>query len=344
VRARAWLVLPVVALVYASGVVAAGPALAAPNCFGKPATILGTPGDDTLRGTPGPDVIIGGGGNDTVRGLDGDDRICGGDGSDALAGGEGGDRIQGGGEEDVLRGGPSSFTDFDEIGHIHGNDRLKGGPGNDAIWAGRGLLDFLYGGVGNDSLHGSQRETFLSGQAGNDTLSGGEGPDTLWGGSGDDHLGGGEGGHDRVLFVGDRGPIEANLATGRARGDGSDTVSSVMDILVVRTRSDAVLTGDGRGNFFLTWGGNDRIQARGGRDFVLPQAGADVVALGEEDDFVDTKDGVRGNDSVTGGPGTDTCMHDAKDARRSCEKPATGAAPVALDRLLALIDEAVASA
>ena len=37
-----------------------------PTCFGMPATIVGTEGDDELVGTPGPDVIVGLDGNDDI--------------------------------------------------------------------------------------------------------------------------------------------------------------------------------------------------------------------------------------------------------------------------------------
>ena len=57
------------------------------------ATIVGTPGDDTLRGTEGPDVIVGLGGNDTIFGLGGDDIICGDLGDDRIDGGAGNDSI-----------------------------------------------------------------------------------------------------------------------------------------------------------------------------------------------------------------------------------------------------------
>jgi Ca2+-binding RTX toxin-like protein len=205
------------------------------------------------------------------------------------------------------------------------------------------LLDFLYGGVGNDALAGGHRQTFLSGQAGNDTLSGGDGPDTLWGGSGDDHLGGGGAGGDRVVFVGDRGSIQVNLATGRAQGDGSDTISSASGVLVLRTPADARIVGDGASNLLVSWSGDDVIQARGGRDFVLPQTGADDVVLGGGNDFTDTKDSVRGNDSTSGGPGNDTCLHDAKDTRRSCERP-IGEAPASLARTMTVVLQAVKAA
>ena len=52
------------------------------------ATILGTPGNDVIRGTEGPDVIVAGDGNDKVWGLGGDDVICGGLGNDRIDGGD----------------------------------------------------------------------------------------------------------------------------------------------------------------------------------------------------------------------------------------------------------------
>lgn len=44
----------------------AAPANAAVACYGRPATILGTAGKDTLTGTPHADVIIARGGNDRI--------------------------------------------------------------------------------------------------------------------------------------------------------------------------------------------------------------------------------------------------------------------------------------
>ena len=35
-------------------------------CFGEPATIIGTPGDDVLSGTSGDDVIVGLEGTDVI--------------------------------------------------------------------------------------------------------------------------------------------------------------------------------------------------------------------------------------------------------------------------------------
>ncbi|WP_434111253.1 FG-GAP-like repeat-containing protein [Methylocaldum sp. GT1TLB] len=88
---------------------------ASPACFGVPATIIGTPGNDVLRGTPGNDVIVGLAGHDVIDGLGGDDLICGGDGNDVLRGGLGNDMIDGGEGDDILWGGA-------------GDDLIEGGP------------------------------------------------------------------------------------------------------------------------------------------------------------------------------------------------------------------------
>jgi Ca2+-binding RTX toxin-like protein len=67
-----------------------------PRCAGRSATIVGTPGRDTLRGTSGRDVIAGLGGNDVIQGRGGNDVLCGGAGRDTIRGGAGRDRVIGG--------------------------------------------------------------------------------------------------------------------------------------------------------------------------------------------------------------------------------------------------------
>jgi len=89
-----------------------------PTCKGKPATIVGTSGNDVGKGTPGKDVMVGLGGNDKLSGLARSDLICGGAGKDTLNGGKGSDKLYGKAGKDTLKGGP-------------GKDKLKGGPGKD---------------------------------------------------------------------------------------------------------------------------------------------------------------------------------------------------------------------
>ena len=79
--------------------------VAAPLCSGRPATILGTNGKDTITGTSKNDVIVAFGGSDTVTGAAGQDRLCGGGGDDTLNGGPGDDRLDGEAGSDTCRAG-----------------------------------------------------------------------------------------------------------------------------------------------------------------------------------------------------------------------------------------------
>jgi uncharacterized delta-60 repeat protein len=132
-----------------------------PKCGGRRATMLGTPRNDTFRGTLfGRDVILGLGGNDTIRGLGGEDILCGGTGNDVLIGGDDNDRLYGGSGNDKLFGDQGlSFVDGDDV--------LRGGPGRDTL-VGGGESDLLFGEGGGDRLFGDR---------GDDTLDGGGGRD-----------------------------------------------------------------------------------------------------------------------------------------------------------------------
>jgi hypothetical protein len=142
----------------------------APLCDGKRATIVGTPANDHLKGTPKADVIVGLGGNDQIDGLGGNDTICGGAGNDQLSGGAGTDALLGGAGNDTLTGGA-------------GADTLLGGAGSDTLAGGPGA-DTLSGGAGRDTLAGGAGADTLSGGPGNDQLTGGAGKDILMGGTG----------------------------------------------------------------------------------------------------------------------------------------------------------------
>jgi RTX calcium-binding nonapeptide repeat (4 copies) len=94
------------------------PGAAPATCKGKPATIVGTNGNDVRTASRGQDVIVALGGNDTLSGLGGNDVICGGAGKDSLKGGKGKDSLLGQKGKDALNGGPS-------------RDLCKGGKGTD---------------------------------------------------------------------------------------------------------------------------------------------------------------------------------------------------------------------
>lgn len=218
----------VVAVLLALSLASAAPAGAQnrPLCRGEAATIVGTPGDDTLYGTAGDDVIVGLGGNDVIYGdsglnATGNDIICAGPGNDVVFGGGGGDTIDGQAGHDELHGEVGADTIVGGPGndHIRGDellnnnqysgptvppgfaDRLRGGPGDDELYGGAGADvitgnggdDFIVGEEGFDRLFGGKGDDSISGLGGPDRLHGGPGTDLLVGGGGRDRLNGGPG-------------------------------------------------------------------------------------------------------------------------------------------------------
>ena len=163
---------------------AGGPGGPVPTCGGRPATIVGSAGDDTLAGLSGNDVIVTLGGNDTVRSGGGSDIVCTGAGADRVLGGAGRDRL-------------NSQSGRDRVSGGRGNDRMNGGRGNDR----------LGGGAGRDRLSGATGRDLLSGGGNNDRLGGGAGRDRLSGGAGRDRL---NGGRNRDTCIGGAGRDQAS--------------------------------------------------------------------------------------------------------------------------------------
>jgi uncharacterized repeat protein (TIGR01451 family) len=127
-------------------------AATAPSCAAKPATVIGTPGNDILYGTKKADVILALGGNDQVYAGAGNDQICAGAGNDIVLGGPGNDTTRGGGGADRLLGGGGD----DVLRGQRGRDVLRGRSGNDLLAGGRGI-DSCRGGPGRDLLRSCER-------------------------------------------------------------------------------------------------------------------------------------------------------------------------------------------
>ncbi|HRW07060.1 MAG TPA: hypothetical protein P5121_18280, partial [Caldilineaceae bacterium] len=176
--------------------------------------LVGTSGDDNLKGTSGSQLILGLGGNDTLKGGSKDDILCGGEGNDDLDGGSGADQLYGGNGNDKLSGGSSD----DQLDGGAGSDQLDGGAGDDVVRGGADN-DQLSGGSGHDQLDGGTGNDQLDGGAGNDQLNGGAGDDELKAGAGNDILTGGIGadkfsgdsGNDRAI---DLNPGEGDVNQG----------------------------------------------------------------------------------------------------------------------------------
>ena len=223
-------------------------AQAAPRCFGKSATIVGSAGKDEILGTNQRDVIVGRGGNDTIFARDGDDLVCAGGGNDFVDGQGGRDRLKGNGGDDTLadRGGKGPFN------------LLQGNSGSDFL-LGSNFEDKLVGGGGGvDVLRGRDRD---------DRLFGGGGFDALIGEGGNDLLNGGAGVFDRAVYFNASGPVIVNLAAGMASGAGNDTLLALEDI--EGSKFGDSLRGDGGSNLIFGLGGDDQIDGAAGFDFAV---------------------------------------------------------------------------
>lgn len=167
---------------------------------------------------------------------------------------------------------------------INGNegaDLITGGDGADLIYAGS-QNDTVYGGAGNDTILGNFDADSLFGQAGDDQVQGGLGADTL---NGDD-------GHD-TLHGGD----QSDLIYG---GAGNDSI-------------------EGKGKADIMYGGigNDTIIGGAGADLAYGDAGDDRFEM--SDTYV--LNGVPGGfpDTIFGGTGIDTLLHDGYDIWQEIE-------------------------
>lgn len=127
-----------------------------PTCLGRPATLCGTPGDDTILGSAVDDAVVGLGGSDTIRGRGGNDVLCGNEGADRLFGANGNDVLSGDDGADELFGG----TGTDTLRGGRGPDLLDGGGGDDVVSGGRGN-DTCDGGMSLGDVDKGDCETIL---------------------------------------------------------------------------------------------------------------------------------------------------------------------------------------
>jgi Ca2+-binding RTX toxin-like protein len=123
-----------------------------PRCHGREAEIVGTDGDDVIRGTPERDVVWAGNGDDVVFSSLGNDLICGGPGTDEMHGGRGNDEVDGGsGEGDQVNG---NLGDDKILGGAGGRDEVAGDLGIDIVNGGAGDEDLVHGDYGYDRMSG----------------------------------------------------------------------------------------------------------------------------------------------------------------------------------------------
>lgn len=291
-------------------------------CDKYPATMFGTPGDDSLFGSRYSDVIVGLAGDDDISGGGGDDYICGGAGDDHLKGdfqyidiigeafdttdedvifgGPGQDRIDGGRDDDLMYGEGGHDTMNGESGADTmfgqtGADAMAGGSGDDSMFGGAGY-DRMFGGFGDDFIQGSGGNDQLWGEDGADNLYGKSGADTMHGGNGDDEIYGaggndtayGDAGNDRI-----QGASGADILNG---GDGNDVLYGQND--------DDGLSGGPGVDVLYGAGGNDIINGGPGADNLQGASGNDILSGGDDNDVLF---GQAGDDNLNGGPNDNSC-------------------------------------
>ena len=227
-----------VAAAVAVAVLAAG-AQGAPTstCSSPGKKIVGTRGNDILKGTPRADTICGLSGNDQLVALGGNDRVLGGPGDDRIAAGPGDDHIEGGPGTDLLgyrrsagavrvdlARGASSGSDGSD--HIRSVEDIAGSAYEDVLIGDR-FANRLAGRNGDDDMRGG---------LGNDVLDAGDGNDLVAGGAGNDEILGGAG-TDVFDFRGLRSPLVLTLgADDKVTVEGTDLYSRVEVFSVHRSR------------------------------------------------------------------------------------------------------------
>jgi Ca2+-binding RTX toxin-like protein len=317
--------------------------------------LRGRAGSDEIHGGPGGDEIRGHEGDDSLLGDSGNDLLDGGtpgsvgfalvpcqklnSGSDLLDGGEGADELAGCDGDDTVDGGPGSdeadFAGARTAVTVNLATNSASGEGADQLLNMEDVegsdFDDTIEGDGNDNrlsggyvhLEGNSDE-FVGGW-GNDRLLGVGGNDILDGGADDDELDGGSG-VDMASFYTCYwyknqawGPFEADLSTGTATGDGTDTMTGVEDLRLNNPcPGRARVTGDSASNRILVdSSGRDVVWAGGGNDFVFTDGGRDQIH-GEEGD--DALVGGNGRDAIDGGEGMDACSDIFFDVMVNCEE------------------------
>jgi Ca2+-binding RTX toxin-like protein len=193
--------------------------------------------------------------------------------------------------------------------------------------------DYLFGGLGSETLNGGGSNDRLFGEAGNDTLNGDDGNDILDGGAGSDNVSGGAGddqikvidmldtvdggiGNDYLNITAqtttDAYSIEftgANAGKFKVNGTQTGTFTGIEQLKFVGSSGNDVInanianlsvtpagTAAGAGTYGLQISGNS------GSDTVLGSAGSDSIDGGDDNDFLY---GQGGNDTIIGGAGFD---------------------------------------
>jgi Ca2+-binding RTX toxin-like protein len=239
-------------------------------------------GTDTFTGI---EWAVGSQFNDTIVGSNGSNVINGSLGNDRIDGGPGGDLLSGDGGDDAVVGGAGAGTGVLDQDYVVYRDAP--GPVSVDFTAGRTT------GWGNDTVTGIEG---VFGSRYNDVLTGSNADNLLWGMEGDDELRG-QSGENFALYS---KPVDANLAQGRAVGEGTDRLIGIVGL--VGSSGNDKLTGDAKPNVLVGGsGGSDVLDGADGPD-ILVSGGPSTLVGGPG---ADQLDGGGASDHLDGGTGED---------------------------------------
>lgn len=146
-------------------------------CSSDEPTVIGTGGDDSLRGTRKHDVIAARAGDDLITNVNRNDKVCGNRGDDLIRAGKGFLSLSGGpGSDRIVATGPRPRPCDDTGLCAYPEAFLSGGAGHDVLIGGK-HHEYLRGGRGADVLRGFRWSDRLYGGRGKDLLDGGRGKD-----------------------------------------------------------------------------------------------------------------------------------------------------------------------
>lgn len=191
----------------------------------------------------------------------------------------------------------NSTTTQDESGA--GSARTIIGGTNANTITGSAYADQIHSDTGNDTINGGAGNDWLHGGTGTDTVNGDAGDDMIWGGAGNDTLNGGAD-IDTVNYQSSAAAVTANLSTGSATGEGTDTLSNLENI--TGSNYNDTLTGSTGNNVIKGGSGNDTISGGDGADTLYGEDGNDTITGGNGNDLLY---GGYGTDSLTGSAGAD---------------------------------------
>ncbi|MDO8327913.1 MAG: calcium-binding protein [Cypionkella sp.] len=248
-------------------------------------------GDTILGRDAAGDLLFGRDGADSLNGGGGDDTLVGDAGNDTLVGGAGNDQVA----YTLETGGRGIALD------------LQAGSARDS-WGNTDTLisiEYVFGGAGNDTLLGSNRDgDRLFGGAGDDVIDGRDGSNLLYTGAGNDQIDVGTtaaGARDTVVISG----FGHKLITGTGSAGtryGHHMVFEVDEAVTVNlatglARSANMTTDFSQARFFLELGGT---------------AHGDLLIGGNPaHDYLEWFCGNQGNDTINGGGGAgDTVVYD----------------------------------